>query len=161
MEIPKDAAENLFAHAELVIGFPYELRAHWFRDPAEIRLAIAFRLIPGLVRALPDRADRTVHWVRTGLASDNDLRINCAVSALRYWTSQPETLDSIIPRDVDDPILEVGVIIASRRKVALADALWCAITIFDGWRHRVGEMTTRLVLPSIARSRLFGRGAEL
>ena len=148
--IPRDTAENLFDHAELVIESQYELSPRWFRDHAEISLAIAFGLIPGLVRALPDKTDQITHWVRTGLASDDDLWISCAVSALRYWTSQPETLVPMVPPDVDDLILEVGVIIASRRRVALADALWCAIAIFDGRLHWVGEMTTRLVLQGLA-----------
>ena len=72
VEIPKTAAEDLFDYAELIIGSHNELRPHWFQDLAHIRLAIAFGLIAGLARALPDRLERIVYWVRTGLASDDE-----------------------------------------------------------------------------------------
>ena len=150
VEIPKAAAENLFVHAELIIGSQYELTPHWFGGLAEIRLAIAFGLIPGLVQALPDKSDRIVSWVRTGLASDNDLRISGAISALKFWTSERGALNSMVPPDVDDLILEVGVIIASRRRVALADALRCAIAFFDSRSHGIDETATRLVLQGLA-----------
>ena len=150
VEIPRNAAENLFDYAESMIGSHDDLGAHRFQDLAQIRLAVAFGLIPGLARALPERSERIAYWVRTGLASDDDLRISSAIAALRFWTSKAEALNSTLPPPADDLILEVGVIIASRRRVALADALWCATGIFGTKNHWIDGTVIRLVLQGLA-----------
>ena len=149
VELSRQAADNLFVHAELILASQDEVSPDLLRPLTEISLAIAFGLVPGLVRALPDKTDQILHWVRTGLASDNELRINCAISTLGFWISESGALDSMVPLDVDDLILEVGVIIGSRRKVALADALWCAIALFEARTPWVGETTVRLVLQGL------------
>ena len=151
VEISQNAAEDLFNYAELVIGSPHDgLGPYWFQDLDQIKLAVAFGLTPGLARALPDRIDRIGYWVRTGLASDDDLRISSAIAALRFWTAEAETLNSTLPPPADDLILEVAVIIASRRRVALADALWCATGIFGTRNHRIDGTISRLVLQGLA-----------
>ena len=150
VEIPQNAAADLFDYAELIIGSHNELRPHRFQDLAQISLAIAFGLTPGLARALPDRIERIGYWVRTGLASDDDLRISSAIAALRFWTAEAETLNSTLPPPADDLILEVAVIIASRRRVALADALWCATGIFGTRNHWIDGTVSRLVLQGLA-----------
>ena len=98
-------------------------------DPIyDVRIAMSYSLIPGLVRAFPDRADTMVMWLIAGLASGEQIRVNNAMLVTRSWALTPEEPE--LPPAPDSLIREIGAIIASRRKDVLADALLCATFIF-------------------------------
>ena len=131
--IPGQIADELFRVAEAVLGTE-SIQTHnpmqSLVDPIyNVRTAIRFSLIPGLVRALPDRIDTMVMWLSSGLASGEEIRVNNAMVATRTWALAPEKL--AVQAAPDSLIREVGAIIASRRKDALAGALLCATSIFD------------------------------
>ena len=131
--IPGQIADELFRVAEAVLGTE-SIQTHnpmqSLVDPIyNVRTAISFSLIPGLVRALPDRIDTMVMWLSSGLASGEEIRVNNAMVATRTWALAPEKL--AVQAAPDSLIREVGAIIASRRKDALAGALLCATSIFD------------------------------
>ena len=131
--IPGPIAEELFRVAETVLGTESVQRRNPMQsldDPIyDVRTAISFSLIPGLVRALPDRIDTMVMWLSSGLASGEEIRVNNAMVATRGWALTPE--EPAISPAPDSLIREIGAIIASRRKDVLADALLCATFIFD------------------------------
>ena len=131
--IPGPIADELFRVAETVLGTESIQRRNPMRphvDPIyNVRTAISFSLIPGLVRALPDRIDTMKMWLSSGLASGEEIRVNNAMVATRTWALAPEEI--ALQAAPDSLIREVGAIIASRRKDALAEALLCATSIFD------------------------------
>ena len=91
----------------------------------------AFDLTPGLVKTLPDRLDDLVNWLRMGMVSENyELSAN-AMAGFRSWLT--DSVDSVtpLPAPPEDILHEVGLIIASRRKASLANALQLAIWVFN------------------------------
>ena len=132
--IPGAVAEELFMVAEMILGTERSQEHDpipFLDDPIEeARIAIGFALIPGLVKAVPDRADTMVMWLGSGLASGEAVRIYNAMLATRTWALASKELE--VPHAPDSLIREVGAIVASRRKDALAEALLCATLIFEG-----------------------------
>ena len=100
----------------------------------------AQKLSIGLAKILPDQLEEIVKVLRMGLASDNFKRAKDAVNALEFWL-QTEKITS--PPDV--LIQEVGVIIATRRKAALAEALQVAKKIMAN-----GSLEQRNAIYSLA-----------
>ena len=126
--IPSDIAESLSKKAQILLeasSYPDDFyRIHL----SEIRTAIGFGLIPGLVKDLPDHADM-IDWLRIGLASDEEIVVSSAVAALRTWVSALPYHN--LPPIPSDLISGIGAIVASRRGVGLADALSFSVWIYD------------------------------
>ena len=131
--IPGPIAEEMFRIVEKILGNENiekrDLMQRSFDRIYDVRIAISFSLIPGLVRTLKDRVDTMVMWLSSGLASGEEIRVNNAMVAIRTWALAPEEL--ALQTAPDSLIREVGAIIASRRKDALTEALLCATLIFD------------------------------
>ena len=131
--IPGPIAEEMFRIVEKILGNENiekrDLMQRSFDRIYDVRIAISFSLIPGLVRTLKDRVDTMVMWLSSGLASGEEIRVNNAMVATRTWALAPEEL--ALQTAPDSLIREVGAIIASRRKDALTEALLCATLIFD------------------------------
>ena len=127
--IPEDVAQNLFQRVESMIGTQRNSRDLLLGPVYDIRIGLGFAVIPGLVKALPERFETLSLWLRTGLASEDDARVRGTMAALRSWLSVSGT--SRLRPVPEDLIREVGAIIASDRRAALADALVCATIVFD------------------------------
>ena len=127
--ISGDVAQNLFQRVEFMLGTQTRSRDLLFAPVRDVRIALAFALIPGLVKAMPERFDSISIWLRTGLASEDGARVRGTMSALQSWLSA--SANSTLRPVPDDLIREVGAIIASDRRIALADALVCATMVFD------------------------------
>ena len=150
--IPGPIAEELFRLAETTLGTESTDRRNVLRhfgDPIyDVRIAVSFSLIPGLVRTLPDRVGTMVMWLSSGLASSEAIRVNNAMLATRTWAlAPPETALSTAP---DSLIREVGAIIASRRKDALPEALLCATLIFERGIQTHRDAITTFVLHGLS-----------
>ena len=145
--IPKHIAENLFDKAKVLLstqGAPGNPMSDFLSD---IRIAIGFQLVPGLVKAFPERVDEISMWLMLGMASDEDARIRNAMSALQTWVSVLPTAN--LPEVPEYLLMESGVIIASRRRVGLASALWCATWIFDTGPQSHQDAISPLVLSGL------------
>lgn len=129
ISIPDDLADSLYQKAELLLEAPSYPENSFYTNLSDIRTAIGFGLIPGLVKALPSRTETMMDWLRIGLASDENARVSSTVSALSTWVSA--SAHQKLPPIPAEFITGIGVIVASRRGVGLADALWCAVWIFD------------------------------
>ena len=152
--IPEHIAENLFQKAEFLLSPQGDSRDFISEFLGDIRIAIGFQLVPGLVKAFPDRVAEVAMWLRLGLASDEDARVRNAMSALQTWVAELTTAN--LPQVPEHLLMESGVMVASRRRVGLANALWCATWVFDrgiqshqdaisplvlsGLRHLAGEL---------------------
>ncbi|MDE2741310.1 MAG: SIR2 family protein [Gemmatimonadota bacterium] len=90
-----------------------------------------FRLIAGLVKTLPNRFDELVSMMRMGLVSDNvDIAEGAAVG-LHHWLMVSAEAASQIQPPPNDLVREIGIMIATRRKKALGQALEIAKWVFD------------------------------
>ncbi len=127
--MPEQIAQNLFRRVEFILGTQSHSKDVLLGPVYDIRIGLGFAVIPGLVKALPERFETLSLLLRTGLASEDDARVRGAMTALRSWLSAPATSQlRPIPEDL---IREVGTIIASDRRVGLVDALVCATLVFD------------------------------
>ena len=127
--MPEHVAQNLFQRVESIIETQRHSRDLLLGPVYDIRIGLGFAVIPGLVKALPERFETLSLWLRTGLASEDDARVRGTMAALRSWLSVSAT--SELPLVPEDLIREVGAIIASDRRVALVEALVCATLVFD------------------------------
>ena len=126
--IPVPIANNLFRRLEFLLEIRSNSRDSLFGSLEEIRIALGYGIIPGLVKAMPMQFEAISLLLRTGLASEGDQHVRGAMLALRTWLSSTALRLHPVP---DDLIREVGAIIASGRRGALVDALVCAAAVFD------------------------------
>ena len=148
IKVPKHIAENLFRRVEVILGTDAHSREPMLAPVNDIRLALGFAVIPGLARAMPDRFDDISLWLRMGLASEDDTRVRGTMAAIRSWLSASAT--STLRPVPDDLIREVGVIIASDRRVALLEALVCATLVFDRGSESHRDTIRPLVLQGLS-----------
>ena len=80
----------------------------------------------GLAKALPDRFEDVIQSLRTGLASDEPKTAQDAVNALAFWLKAGIAKGDNVVHPSIDLVQEVGVIISTRRKAALPQALLVA-----------------------------------
>ena len=146
--LPTDVAQNLFQRVESMIGTLRHPRDPILGPVYDARIGLGFAVIPGLVKALPGRSETLTSWLRTGLASEDDARVRGSMSALRSWLLAP--VSSGLRSIPDDLIREVGAIIASDRRAALADALICATIIFDEGSDSQRETVRPLTLQGLS-----------
>ena len=109
----------------------------------------SFGLTAGLVKALPDRFDEIALSMRMGLVSDNvDLAKN-ATLGLYFWLTTSSVTNSQLQPPPDDLVLEIGVMIATRRKGSLEQALQTAKWIFDEGNKAQRHAVRQLVLQGL------------
>ena len=90
-----------------------------------------FELIHRLAKIIPDRFDELVTWLRMGLVSDDDALAASAMSGLRSWLTASIGTETSLHPPPEDLLREVGFKIASRRSVALPQALQLAAWVFN------------------------------
>ena len=128
IRMPTPIASNLFRNLEFLLGIQSRSQDPLFGPLGQIRIALGYAVIPGLVKAIPEQFEAISLRLRTGLASEDDRHVRGAMSAMRTWLSSTALRLHPVP---DDLIREIGAIIASGRRGALVDALACAVTVFD------------------------------
>ncbi|MDE0418449.1 MAG: hypothetical protein OXI95_16160 [bacterium] len=87
-------------------------------------------LLVGLLRCLPDRLAAVGQLLRIGLVSDNPRIASDAAETLAFWLAAKNSRFSSVVEVPIDLIREVGVVIATRRKAALIQALGIAKDVF-------------------------------
>ena len=109
----------------------------------------SFGLTAGLVEALPGRFDEIALSMRVGLVSDNaDLAKN-ATWGLYFWLTTSSDTNSQLRTPPDDLVREIGVMIATRRKGSLEQALQTAKWIFDEGSKAQRNAVCQLVLQGL------------
>ena len=108
-----------------------------------------FGLIAGLVKALPNRFDELASMMRMGLVSDNvDMAEGAAVGLYHWLTTSTEVASQIQPPP-NDLVREIGIMIATRRKRALGQALEIAKWVFDEGNDAQKESIRDLALQGL------------
>ena len=132
ISIPEQLADELFDHTRTLIEreiAPPGTSLHQFLHfHYSFSTAVGYSLIICLVKVLPSRIGTIETWLTTALASTDGIKVRSAMKTVRDWVSISE--DMGLPAVPGNVLREIGAIIASRRRDALADALWCSITIF-------------------------------
>ena len=133
IQIPKDIAEKLYEKAQSLneSGIP------------------AFRLIAGLLKAMPNRFDELALTVRVGLVSEEVDLAKGATAGLYHWLTTSVEISSQIQSPPDDLVREIGIMIATRRKVSLGPALQIAKWVFDEGSDEQKEAIRRLALQGL------------
>ena len=90
-----------------------------------------FKLVAGLVKAMPNRFEEIVLLIRMGLVSDNINLAEGATVGFYHWLTTSAEIASEIQPPPDDFVREIGFMIATRRKVCLGHALQIAKWVFD------------------------------
>ena len=90
-----------------------------------------FGLIAGLVKSLPNRFDDLAEMMRMELVADNVDLAEGAAKGLHHWLTTSAEADSQIQPPPDGLVREIGVVIATRKKTVLAQALQIAKWVFD------------------------------
>ncbi len=109
----------------------------------------AFRLIAGLVKTLPIRFDELVLLMRMGLVSDNTTQGKDAVVGLHFWLRTTTETAPRLRLPPDDLIREIGIMIATRRKAALQQALDVAKWMFEKGSDSQKEIIRPLALQGL------------
>ena len=108
-----------------------------------------FGLIAGLVKALPNRFDDLASTMRMGLVSENvDLAEGAAVG-LYHWLTTSAEAGSQVQLPPNDLVREIGIMIATRRKKALGQALAIAKWVFDEGNDAQKEAIRDLALQGL------------
>jgi len=115
-----------------------------------------FKLIAGLVKAMPNRLDELSRRMRTELAAEDDTLAEGAAVGLYRWLTTSADADSQTLPPPDDLVREIGVLLATRRKISLGLALQIAKWIFDK-----GSDTQREVIRDLALQGLGSMAEEL
>ena len=133
IQIPKDIAEKLYEKVGNLneSGIP------------------AFRLIAGLLKAMPNRFDELALTVRVGLVSEEVDLAKGATAGLYHWLTTSVEIASQIQSPPDDLVREIGIMIATRRKVSLGPALQIAKWVFDEGSDAQKEAIRHLALQGL------------
>ncbi len=110
----------------------------------------SFELVHGLVKTIPGHFDELVNWLRMGLVSDDNALAASAISGLRSWLEASVDAGASLRPPPDDMLREVGLMIASRRSVALPHALQLARWVFNGGTPSQREIISPLVLQGLS-----------
>ena len=108
-----------------------------------------FGLIAGLVKSLPNRFDELAEMMRMELVADNVDLAEGAAKGLYHWLNTSAEADSQIQPPPDDLIREIGVVIATRKKTVLAQALQIAKWVFDAGNDVQQETIRDLALQGL------------
>ena len=108
-----------------------------------------FELVVSLIKAMPNRFDELILTMRMGLVSDNVDLAKDAAAGLYHWLTASAEADSQIRPPPDDLIREVGVMIATRKKAVLAQALQTAKWVFSEGTQEQRETIRHLVLQGL------------
>ncbi len=147
--IPEPVASGLLQKVEFLLETSSALPGSFDSPLQNVRIAIGYRLLPGLIKAMPDDSEMMTILLRIGLASDEDSKVRNAMSAVRDWVSASAECNMLpVPSAL---LSDIGVIIASRRRVGLADALWCATCIFDRGTQESRATISSMVLMGLRR----------
>ena len=150
IEIPEDVAKDLYMKANSMRDMNVQRFSVWTSDPIYgERVAFAYAVLPGLIKAMPDRVDDLSGWIRLGLTSDDDLQVRESMSTLQSWMAIAASDSNAIIPPPDDLVREIGVVIGTRRKVALPNALEAATWIFEGGDTEQQKAISQLVLPGL------------
>ena len=110
---------------------------------------LAFRLIPGLIRALPKKFDEIVSLMKTGLVSERENSSVNALQGLHLWLENTIDPTSKLRKPPKDLVREIGFMIAARRRGALVQALQIAKWIFAAGRDIEKKIIKDLVLQGL------------
>ena len=148
IEMPKDIATDLYEKTKSMRDMS-DKKAYF--DPiSEASTVFIYVVMLGLIKAIPERVEEIAGWIRLGLASDDDLQVSQAISTLRSWMSASASdANSIVPPP-EDLVREVGLVIATRRKVALQSALSIANWIFESGDTAHRETISQMVLQGLS-----------
>ena len=125
-------------------------RAFFRRAVLHEALTFLHELVPGLSISCPSQREPLIECLHTGLASGDFDELLSAARAVYLWLEETRRAGTRLEPPPDALIREVGLVIGSRRRGALANVLEIAewVFIFGTQKHR--DLIRRLVLDGLA-----------
>lgn len=154
-ELASELARRVVGRSNLVEAERTRRRAEdaghdFFRQTVlQEELTFIHELVPGLLISCPSRRDRLVECLHTGLASGDFDELLSAARALYLWLEDTRRAGTRLEAPPDTLMREVGLIIASRRRGALANVLEIAQWVFDRGTLKQRDLIQRLVLDGL------------
>ena len=102
-------------------------------------------VLVGLLKALPERFEDIAQSIRMGLAADDEQTAKNAAAALEFWLHVRRDSEVGLSSPPIDIVREIGVIITTRRRAALSEALRIA-----RWVYEEGSSEHRSAIGSLA-----------
>ena len=109
-----------------------------------------FGLIAGLVKAMPNRVDELASMIRTGLGAESEDLAKGAAAGIYHWLTTSAEITAQSQPPPDDLVREIGVMIATRRKACLEQALQIAKWVFDEGSDTQKEDIRHLTLQGLS-----------
>ncbi len=109
-----------------------------------------FRLFSGIAMFLPDRIEEIVVLMRMGLSSEGAATAEEALIGLQIWHIGASEETSQIPPLPNDLLQEVGVMIATRRKRVLNQALQAAQRVFSCGTAEQRDLIAKMTLHGLS-----------
>ena len=106
-------------------------------------------LIAGIVRALPYRFGEIALLTRTELASDNSASAEKAAWGLHFWLKAASDSTPELRPPPEDLVREIAIIIATRRKTVLFEALQIAKWVFAEGSEAQREVISQLTIQGL------------
>ena len=106
----------------------------------------AYEPVLVLAMVLPDRLEDITSWLRVGLASDDSKVATSAMWGLERWLRESRTSSTTLQVPPEDLVREIGIMIATRRKASLRDALKVAKWVFEEGSPRQQDAVRDMVL---------------
>ena len=129
VEIPDAIAERIMQKVENLLSAKSESMGRLSDFLTNDRIAVAFAVVPGLVKALPEHVESLSRWLNAGLSSEETPRARGAISAMQTWLIRSAKSEMVpVPNDL---VRDLGAIIASGRRPALSNALNFARLVFE------------------------------
>ena len=110
----------------------------------------ACSVLVALIHALPERFEEIVQSFRMGLVSNEKKIANDAIRSLQFWLDVSNNSDTGPELPPYDLIREIGAIVATRRKVALATALQTARWIYLNCDTEQSNTMSELILQGLS-----------
>ena len=105
-----------------------------------------YELVPGIVASHTEELDRLTLALQTGLGSEDFDELLSAARALFLWLSAAQEPASRLAQPPPELVREVGVLVASRRWVAVANVLEIVALVFEKGAVEHREVLKELVL---------------
>lgn len=107
-------------------------------------------LIAGIVRVLPKRFDEIALLVRMELTSDDSDLVKNAAWGLHFWLKAASDSTPELRPPPEDLVREIAIIIATRRKTVLLEALQIAKWVFTEGSEAQREVISQLTIQGLS-----------
>ena len=129
IQIEDTVAKSWSSIVEWLLKPPTEATHPMLDSLADMKTALGFALIPGLIKVTPTELEKVGQWITQGVTSPSEVMNREAIHVMRTWFSA--SLDGDLTPPPSRLVRHVGEVISSGRMSGLEDALIFAELVFE------------------------------